>query len=153
MKKIRALPGPDNWVQALFTMESIGKTARDADDWPFAEWVGRQMVDHDQHYAGGHYALGLVAEHRGDVSTRSSGMIAAARALEQSRLESARAFTHSRARAEFRRTLTPLRSAHERFDFLKFLLAHPAEYQCFHAQKRLQCRHGTAQSKTHIFVS
>jgi tetratricopeptide (TPR) repeat protein len=79
VKKIRALPGPDNWVQALFTMESIGKTAREADDWPFAEWIGGQMVDHDQHYAGGHYALGLVAEHRGDVSTARAEMSAAGR--------------------------------------------------------------------------
>jgi hypothetical protein len=38
------------------------------------------MVDQDQHYAGGHYALGLVAEHRGDVSTARAEMIAAARA-------------------------------------------------------------------------
>jgi tetratricopeptide (TPR) repeat protein len=79
VKKIRALPGPDNWVQALFTMESIGKTAREADDWPFAEWIGGQMVDHDQHYAGGHYVLGLVAEHRGDVSTARAEMSAAGR--------------------------------------------------------------------------
>ena len=79
VKKIRALPGPDNWVQALFTMESIGKAARDVGDWPFAEWIGRQMVDHDQHYAGGHYMLGLAAEHRGDVSNARAEMIAAGR--------------------------------------------------------------------------
>lgn len=80
VKKIRALPGPDNWVQALFTMESIGNTARDANDWPFAEWVARQMVDHDQHYAGGHYALGLASGHRGDVSNARAEFALAARA-------------------------------------------------------------------------
>jgi predicted Zn-dependent protease len=68
VKKIRALPGPDNWVQALFIMESIGQTARDSGDWIFAEWIGRQMIEHDPNYAGGHYALALAVEHRGDVS-------------------------------------------------------------------------------------
>jgi tetratricopeptide (TPR) repeat protein len=80
VKKIRALPGPDNWVQALFTMESLARTAREADDWMFAEWIGRQMVDHDQHYAGGHYALGLAAQHRGDVSNARAEFELAARA-------------------------------------------------------------------------
>jgi tetratricopeptide (TPR) repeat protein len=68
VKKIRALPGPDNWVQALFIMESIGQTARDSGDWIFAEWIGQQMIEHDPNYAGGHYALALAVEHRGDVS-------------------------------------------------------------------------------------
>jgi tetratricopeptide (TPR) repeat protein len=80
VKKVRALPGPDNWVQALFTMESIGRTARDAGDWPFAEWIGRQMVEHDSNYAGGHYAIGLAADERGDVSTARSEFTAAGRA-------------------------------------------------------------------------
>jgi tetratricopeptide (TPR) repeat protein len=79
VRKIRALPGPDNWVQALFTMESIARTAREADDWPFAEQMARQMIDHDQHYAGGHYALGLAAEHRGDVSNARAEFALAAR--------------------------------------------------------------------------
>jgi len=68
VKKIRALPGPDNWVQALFVMESIGRTARDADDWVFAEWVARQMIEHDPNYGGGHFALALALDRRGDVS-------------------------------------------------------------------------------------
>jgi len=80
VKKIRALPGPDNWVQALFTMESIAKTARDAGDWSFAEWISRQMVEHDPNYAGGHYALGLVFEQHGDVSNARAELTAAARA-------------------------------------------------------------------------
>ena len=68
VRKIRALPGPDNWVQALFVMESIGRTARDGDDWLFAEWVARQMIEHDANYAGGHFALALALDRRGDVS-------------------------------------------------------------------------------------
>ena len=79
VRKIRALPGPDNWVQALFTMEAIARTARDADDWQFAEWMGRQMVDHDQHFGGGHYALGLAAAHRGDVLNARAAFERAAR--------------------------------------------------------------------------
>jgi hypothetical protein len=80
VKKIRALPGPDNWVQASFTMEAIAKTARDTGDWSFAEWIGKQMVDHDPNYAGGHYALGLAAEERRDVSSARSELTAAGRA-------------------------------------------------------------------------
>jgi hypothetical protein len=38
------ITGPDNWVQALFTMESIGRTAREAGDWPFAEWIGARWL-------------------------------------------------------------------------------------------------------------
>jgi len=68
VKKIRALPGPDNWVQALFTMESIARTARDAGDWEFAERIAQQMVEHDANYAGGHFALGLAAAHRRDLA-------------------------------------------------------------------------------------
>jgi tetratricopeptide (TPR) repeat protein len=80
VKKIRALPGPDNWVQASFTMESIAKTARDAGDWSFAEWIGGQMVEHDPNYAGGHYALGLAAAERGDIAHARSELTAAGRA-------------------------------------------------------------------------
>jgi tetratricopeptide (TPR) repeat protein len=79
VKKIRALPGPDNWVQALFTMEAIARGARDADDWTFAEWIARQMVDHDQQYAGGHYALALALQHRSDVSNARAEFELAAR--------------------------------------------------------------------------
>jgi tetratricopeptide (TPR) repeat protein len=79
VKKIRALPGPDNWVQALFTMEVIGQTARDSGDWIFAEWIGRQMVEHDPNYAGGHYALALNADHRDDVSNAQAEFATAAR--------------------------------------------------------------------------
>jgi tetratricopeptide (TPR) repeat protein len=66
VRKARALPGPDNWVQALFTLESIARTARDAGDWEFARWAADQMIAHDTKYAGSHYALALVAEHGGD---------------------------------------------------------------------------------------
>ena len=69
-RKIRALPGPDNWIMALFRLEQIAHTARAAGDWELAEFTARQMLEHDQFYAGAHYALALVAEHRGDAGTQ-----------------------------------------------------------------------------------
>jgi len=45
------------------------RAARDVGNWELAEWAGRQMVEHDPNYAGSHYALALVAEHRGDAQT------------------------------------------------------------------------------------
>jgi tetratricopeptide (TPR) repeat protein len=80
VRRVRALPGPDNWVQALFTLESIGRTAREAGDWEFAGWIARQMIEHDPAYAGGHYALGLVLEHVGDVSNTRAEFARAERA-------------------------------------------------------------------------
>jgi tetratricopeptide (TPR) repeat protein len=70
-KKIRAVPGPDSWNQALFQLESIASAARDAGDWGLAEFTAQQMIEHDPSYAGGYYALGLAVEHRGaDVAAR-----------------------------------------------------------------------------------
>ena len=63
---VRAAPGPDAWVQALFTLEAIARAARETGDWEFAAWTARQMFEHDPNYAGTHYALGLVAQHNGD---------------------------------------------------------------------------------------
>jgi tetratricopeptide (TPR) repeat protein len=68
-RKVRAAPGPDAWTQALFTLEAIARAAREVGDWDFAAWAARQMLEHDPHYAGSHYALALVAEHRGDAAT------------------------------------------------------------------------------------
>lgn len=66
---VRALPGPDNWVQAIFVLESIARTARAANDDEFAAWAALQMVEHDPNYAGGHYATALSARQRGDTAT------------------------------------------------------------------------------------
>ena len=68
-KRLRAAPGPDAWSQALFTLESIARAARQVGDWELAGRLARQMLEHDPVYAGGHYALGLVAEHDGDPAT------------------------------------------------------------------------------------
>jgi tetratricopeptide (TPR) repeat protein len=66
IRKVRALPGPDEWTQALFTLESIARAARDVGDWDLAGRVAREMVEHDPSYAGSHYAVGLAARQAGD---------------------------------------------------------------------------------------
>jgi hypothetical protein len=37
------------------------------------------MIEHDPNYAGGHYAVALAADHRGDVSNAKAEFAAAAR--------------------------------------------------------------------------
>ncbi len=78
-KRLRALPGPDAWMQALFVLESIARTAREASDWELAERMARQMLEHDRAYAGGHYALGLAAEKHGDAAASQEAFATAAR--------------------------------------------------------------------------
>ena len=72
IRKLRAAPGPDEWVQALFALEAIARTARAAGDWEYAGRMAKQMLEHDPLYAGTHYALALSAEHAGDVKTANS---------------------------------------------------------------------------------
>lgn len=80
MAAARRAPGPDEWAQALFTLESIARAAREAGDWEFAGQVATQLLDHDPSYAGAHYAAGLVAEHAAD-RTRAASEFARAAAL------------------------------------------------------------------------
>jgi tetratricopeptide (TPR) repeat protein len=68
-KRVRSAPGPDNWAQAIFTLEGMARAARGVGDWELAGRMARQMVEHDPGYPGGHYALGLVAERDGDAAT------------------------------------------------------------------------------------
>jgi tetratricopeptide (TPR) repeat protein len=65
-REVRARPGPDNWSEALFTLEAIARAARDVGDWELARGMARQLFEHDPSYAGTHFALALVAEHDGD---------------------------------------------------------------------------------------
>jgi tetratricopeptide (TPR) repeat protein len=64
--KLRAAPGPDNWAQALFVLEAIARTGREAGAWDLAGWAAGQMMEHDANYAGSHYAVALAAQHSGD---------------------------------------------------------------------------------------
>jgi tetratricopeptide (TPR) repeat protein len=65
-RRIRAVPGPDAWTEALFRLEEIARSAREAGDWELAAYTADQMRDHDPAYGGTHYALGRVAEQAGD---------------------------------------------------------------------------------------
>lgn len=76
--RLRALPGPDNWVQALFTLEAIAQTARDAGAWDLAGWAADQMIAHDPNYAGSHFARALAAAHDGDDARAATAFAAAA---------------------------------------------------------------------------
>jgi tetratricopeptide (TPR) repeat protein len=64
--KLRALTGPDAWIQTLFQLEGIFRTARAAGDWDLAAHTAQQMLEHDPAYAGTHLALALVARHKGE---------------------------------------------------------------------------------------
>jgi len=76
-RRIRAVPGPDAWTEALYRLEAIARTAREARDWDLAAYTAEQMRDHDPAYAGTRYALALVAEHRGDTATAGREFAAA----------------------------------------------------------------------------
>jgi tetratricopeptide (TPR) repeat protein len=65
VKMILARPGPDAWSAARFELESIAQRARQSGDWSLAESTAQAMIQHDPTYAGGYFALGLVAEHAG----------------------------------------------------------------------------------------
>jgi hypothetical protein len=76
-RKVRALPGPDGWTQALFILEAIARSARQVGDWELAGAIARVMLEHDPSYAGTHYALGLAADHEGNsVSARAEFALA-----------------------------------------------------------------------------
>jgi tetratricopeptide (TPR) repeat protein len=68
-EEIVAVPGPDAWSEALFQLESIAKVARQVGDWELAGSTARKMIEHDPSYAGGYFALGLVAKNQGDDPT------------------------------------------------------------------------------------
>ncbi len=67
-ERVRAMPGPDSWSEALFELQSIARAAQQSGDWDLAEFTGRQLIEHDPSYAGGYYVLGLFAERRGDAA-------------------------------------------------------------------------------------
>ncbi len=76
---MRRLSGPDAWTETLFWLEWIFGCARKAEAWDLAEFTAKQMLAHDPSYGGTRYALGLVAEHRGDAATARKEFAEAAR--------------------------------------------------------------------------
>ena len=81
--RLRAIPGPDAWIQALFRLEGIARVARDAGDWELAAYTADQMIEHDPSYAGAHAAQAAVARHAGDAARAEREMDAARRAWAQ----------------------------------------------------------------------
>ena len=75
---LRALPGPDAWIQALFQIESMARIAREAGDWALAAELAQELVDHDPAYAGSQLAVALVARQRGDGPAADRALAAAA---------------------------------------------------------------------------
>ena len=67
--QLRASPGPDARSQALIQLDSIARRARETEEWALAEITSQEMIQQDPSYAGGYYALGLVAEHEGNSIT------------------------------------------------------------------------------------
>jgi tetratricopeptide (TPR) repeat protein len=76
-KSILAMPGPDAWSSATFQLETIAQRARQAGDWNLAGFTARNIIDHNANYAGGYYAMAMVAEHAKD-SAAESQLLAAA---------------------------------------------------------------------------
>ena len=78
-RAMRAIPGPDAWVQTLFRLELIARAAIEAGDWELAEFTAGQMIDHDAAYGGSHLALAQVLEHKGDAAGAKRELEAAKR--------------------------------------------------------------------------
>jgi len=78
-RDLRATPGPDAWTQALFRLETIARSAREAGDWELAEYTAKQMLDHDSAYGGSHLAMALVLEHKGDSASAKKELAEAKR--------------------------------------------------------------------------
>jgi tetratricopeptide (TPR) repeat protein len=64
-KRVRSIPGPDAWMQAIYRLELIARLARENDDWQLAENAANQMLDHDKYYGGSQLAMALVVSHKG----------------------------------------------------------------------------------------
>jgi len=67
-KAILSMPGPDAWSSATFQLEAIAKRARVAGDWELAGFTAKNMIEHNPNYAGGYYAMALVAAHAKDAA-------------------------------------------------------------------------------------
>jgi tetratricopeptide (TPR) repeat protein len=77
-RRIRAANGPDTWTQGLFHLEFLAGEARRTGDWALASQLADAMYQRAPDYAGSHYALALVAQHKGDSQTAADEFSAAA---------------------------------------------------------------------------
>ena len=65
--KLRADPGPDAWIQTLFTLQEAYRVARNAGEWALAGELAQQMRQYDPAYGGSHYAVAQAAERQGNL--------------------------------------------------------------------------------------
>jgi tetratricopeptide (TPR) repeat protein len=79
VQKLRLLTGPDAHMDALFTLEDIARSMRDAGAWDLAAWAAGQMLEYDANYAGSHFASALALEKTGNPSGARTAFAAAAR--------------------------------------------------------------------------
>ncbi len=77
-KAILSMPGPDAWSSSTFELETIAQGAREAGDWNLASFTARNIIEHNPNYAGGYYAMALVAQHAKD-SAAESQLLASAK--------------------------------------------------------------------------
>lgn len=80
IEEVRATPGPDAWMQAIYRIELVARIGREAGDWNLAKHATDQMLDHDQYYAGSQYALALLQLHEKN-DKRAKELLAAARSF------------------------------------------------------------------------
>jgi tetratricopeptide (TPR) repeat protein len=79
-KRINAENGPDAWIQGLYELERINRTARAIGNWKVAAQFANLMIERAPEYAGAHYALALSAEHDGDTQRALTELSLAAKA-------------------------------------------------------------------------
>jgi tetratricopeptide (TPR) repeat protein len=79
-ESILAMPGPDEWSGATFQLETMAQRARAAGDWELAGFTAKNMIEHNPNYAGGYYAMALVAAQSKDKAAESK-LLATARKL------------------------------------------------------------------------
>jgi tetratricopeptide (TPR) repeat protein len=76
-KSILAMPGPDAWSGATFQLETMAQGARTAGDWELAGFTAKNMIEHNPNYAGGYYAMALVAAQSKDKAAESRLLVTA----------------------------------------------------------------------------
>ena len=79
-KRIVAENGPDAWIQGLYELERINRTARSIGDWGIAKQFAALMFERAPEYAGAHYAVALSAQHDGETQIAASEFALAGKA-------------------------------------------------------------------------
>jgi tetratricopeptide (TPR) repeat protein len=80
LAKLRADPGPDAWIQTLFTLQEGYRVARNAGESVLAAELAQQMRQFDSAYGGSHYAVAQAAERQGNLGIAKEEYTAALRA-------------------------------------------------------------------------